>query len=296
MLQDLSPLQLGPTNFSFGPFPFLIGILNVTPDSFSDGDLYHNPKQALKHALDLQAQGADLIEIGAESTRPGATAITVQKELDRLLPVLDVLRDQINLPVSLDTRKVKVAEKLLSYGVDLINDVSAFEFDKEMIPFLAQHHLPAVLMHSRGNPQTMSSLNRYPNIMEELCRFFEEKLEALDKKKVDLRKIILDPGVGFAKTGSQNVQLLAYLKQLQKFRRPLMIGLSRKSFLKKYFEEDHVPRDRSTLSEVAHALCLNQGIQFLRVHNVAAARRTCTLVNDFLSSPSPFEGEGRERG
>lgn len=259
----------------------LVGILNITPDSFSDGNLYNNPEQALKQALALQEQGADLLEIGAESTRPGAEEISLEEELDRLIPVLEIFQNKIKLPLSLDTRKTKVAEKLLPYGVSLINDVSGFEFDKEMIPFLAQHQLPAVLMHSRGTPQTMSHLNKYQNVVDDIVRFYEEKLQLLEKNKVNIQKIILDPGFGFAKVGDQNIELLAGLKKLHTFKLPLMIGLSRKSFLKKYFKEDQSPQERATLSEVAHALCLLQGVQFLRVHDVEAALRTKKLLNDF---------------
>jgi len=288
----MKSFPIGKRVFDFSDTPYFLGILNLTPDSFSDGARYLKPERALEHALALQAQGVDLLDIGAESTRPGADEISIEEELSRLIPLFELLQGKINIPISLDTRKVKVIERLIPYGIDLINDVSAFEHDPEMLDFLAQTKLPAILMHQRGKPKNMSLLNQYTNISEDVRKYFEEKLNFLAKNGMETGRFILDVGIGFAKVGLQNMQILSSLSGLHSLGLPLLVGLSRKSFLKKYFKEEHEAAERGTLSEVAQALCMQQKVQFLRVHDVQSAQRTKSLMRDYLYEQSKNGASG----
>jgi dihydropteroate synthase len=278
----LTSLKIGSHLYDFSNHQiYIMGILNVTPDSFSDGGLYENPGQAIEYALQMQEEGADFIDIGAESTRPGAPEISVEEELTRLTPLLEKLIPQLKIPVSLDTRKVSVARRAIQCGVSLINDVSGFQFDPEMIPFLQQTKVFAILMHSRGTPETMSQLAQYESVTEELYSYFDKRLADLEKHGISRERLLIDPGIGFAKMGLQNVEILAGLDRLENFGRPVVIGLSRKSFLDLFFGSPSHPREREVGTEIAHALAILKGAHILRVHDVGAAKKTIQFVKEF---------------
>jgi len=286
-------LQIASRLFDFSHSVYVMGILNVTPDSFSDGGRYLHPQQALDQALKMQEEGADIIDVGAESTRPGAVAISAEDEIKRLEPLFNLLVPRLKIPVSIDTQKAGVAEFAIQKGAALINDVSGFEFDPEMISVLQRHPVPAILMHSReAPPSPQPSPIEGEGVMENFLSFFEIKLVELEKKGISSTRLILDPGIGFAKQGKENVEILSQLHYMKKFSCPLMVGLSRKSFLEEYFGPTSHPSERGLGTEVAHALAISQGANLLRVHDVAAAKKTIRFVKEFKSPLAPLLQSG----
>jgi dihydropteroate synthase len=198
------------------------------------------------------------------------------------MPILERLIPKLRIPVSVDTRKASVARRAMEEGASMINDVSGFQFDPEMIPLLRDSEIPAVLMHSRGTPEEMTALTHYDNSLPAaLISFFDRRLEDLERSGISRERLWLDPGIGFAKAGSQNVEILSHLSEFKKWGRPLMVGLSRKSFLEASFGPTDHPRERGTGTEVAHTLAILGGANILRVHDVAAAKKTIRFVKEW---------------
>ncbi len=276
-------LKIGNRLFDLAHSIYLIGILNITPDSFSDGGKFLDPEKALEQALQMQEEGADILDIGAESTRPGSQEVPIEEETKRLLPILNKIASKIQIPISIDTRKASVAQMAMDYGASLINDVSGFQFDSSMISLLQKTNIPAILMHSRGIPETMSQQNQYESIVKDILLFFETRIHDLEKNGISKEKLLIDPGIGFAKVGKQNVELLSKLDQFKILQRPIVVGLSKKSFLKDFFESSIDPEKRKIGTEVAHALAVLKGVNFLRVHEVKAAKQTIRFTQNFLS-------------
>ncbi len=274
--------------FSIADHPFdfskkiaVMGILNLTPDSFSDGGEWNNPENALSRALQMEEEGADLIDIGAESTRPNASAISLEEEKKRLFPVLEKILLKIKIPISLDTRRAAIARDAIGLGVSLLNDVSAFSFDPEMVEVLSKTTVPIVLMHQRGNPQTMMEDVEYEDILSELVNYFKTKISFLESHGIVKERIIIDPGIGFAKKGVQNLKILANLQEFVFFNCPILVGLSRKSFLQAYLEKALHPKERGGGTELAHLLAAQMGANILRVHDVKKCIKTLSLLKDF---------------
>ncbi len=257
----------------------VMGILNLTPDSFSDGGDYQDSPRTLDRALQIQEEGADCLDVGAESTRPGAEEISTSEQWGRLEFFFEEVLPILKIPVSIDTRNAKVAEYALKAGAKMVNDVSAFEHDPCMLELLARSRSFYVLMHHRGDPRTMSRLSRYENCKEEVMEFFEVKLKKLFERGIQKERVFLDVGIGFAKQGAQNMELLAHLNEFKKWNCPLLIGLSRKSFLEEYLGPTLHPKERNT--ELAHFIALQQGAHVLRVHDVKAARQTIHFFQDY---------------
>jgi dihydropteroate synthase len=255
----------------------VMGILNVTPDSFYDGGNYLDPARALDRALQMEEEGARIIDVGAESTRPGARPLSLEEELQRLLPLFKMLGKKLKVPFSVDTRKAEVARKAIEEGASLINDVSGFSFDLGMVNVLQTNEVLAVLMHSRGTPETMKSLTQYDSVAQDLMSFFEKRLQALGSAGIKRERLWIDPGIGFAKTPEQSLEILSQLRGFKSFGLPLMLGVSRKSFLDEYFGSKD-PSERALATEMAHALAILNGANILRVHDVAAALKTARFV------------------
>ncbi len=251
----------------------LMGIVNATPDSFSDGRPEGTLDAFLRHARKLIRDGADVLDIGGESTRPGAEPVSVDRELARVIPLIAALRGETELPLSIDTRRAAVAEAALRAGVDIVNDVSGFCFDPEMEGVLRRFSPAVVAMHSRGTPETMQAPPHtvYGDVMADVSR--ELALRATQLKKWGLRdgQIALDPGLGFAKTAAQSLELLHRIGELKGLGHPVLLGASRKSFLGRVSGEA-LPEKRDPETLAAMALAFQSGIRFFRVHNVAAAR------------------------
>jgi dihydropteroate synthase len=243
-----------------------MGILNVTPDSFSDGANL-TPQQFAEKGRLLAEQGADILDIGGESSRPGSDPISAEEELRRVIPVLQLLRPQLAIPISVDTTKAEVAEAALQAGADILNDISALQGDSRMETVCQKYGCPVVLMHRKGDSRTMQQNPTYVNVVQEVTEFFRKRMNALT---IPQEEIILDPGIGFGKKLEHNLALLQSIPQLCDLGRPVLIGLSRKRFLGEI--TGRAPSEREFASSAAHALCVARGAHILRAHNVMAAR------------------------
>ncbi len=260
-----------------GP-PKVMGILNLTPDSFSDAGQFLDSKKAEEHVLQMQEEGMELLDVGAESTRPGASEISSIEQLRRLEVFFEKTFPLLKVPVSIDTRNPEVAEFCVKAGVFMVNDVSGLSFETEkMLGLLKSSHVNYVLMHSRGIPSNMQALTEYGDVLKELELFFDQKIRLLQEAGVSKERIVLDPGIGFAKMAQHNLKILSSLERFKKWGCPLMIGVSRKSFLKEIFGNENL----KTGTELAHLLALQKGVHFLRVHDVRSAKQTLKFFESF---------------
>lgn len=249
----------------------LMGILNLTPDSFSDGGRYFLPEEAVGRALQMAREGADLLDLGAESTRPGAQPVTAEEEIRRLLPVLIRLKDKIDIPLSIDTTKPEVAEISLHNGAHLINDVSGLkDSGREMAQVVKKYGAGLILMHRRGDPSTMQSLTQYGDVVREVMQELGSSLEVALEEGLSPDQIVVDPGLGFAKTAEQNIEILSRLEEFHSLGFPLLLGPSRKSFLGKLTGRETGEREFATAAVAAFAVF--KGVQILRVHEIAPMR------------------------
>ena len=255
--------------------PRIMGIINTTPDSFYPGSRVSNPEAALEKAREMMDQGADILDLGALSSRPGAEEISEQEELDRLTPVLEILRKHFpDFPLSVDTWRSGVARSLReNFGIHMVNDITAGSLDPEMFTTMAQLNIPYIMMHMQGTPATMQQEPVYENMVDELLQFFAEKVYKL--RKLGLNDIIIDPGFGFGKTLEQNYQLLREFDLFQMLELPLMAGISRKSMIYKLLESS--PEFALNGTTAAHMVALMKGARLLRVHDVAAAKETVKI-------------------
>src|SRR5271156_2365620 len=247
--------------------PLIMGVLNVTPDSFSDGGRYLDPAQALDRALEMEAEGADIIDLGGESTRPGAASISAEVELARVLPVVRRLRGRLKIPLSIDTWKASVAVAALDEGAEIVNDVSAGRWDPLLWPAVAQFRAGYVLMHALDRPTTMQMEPHYADVSGEIVDFLGKFLARAEENGLALESIVCDPGFGFGKTLTHNLTLLRDLETFQALRRPILVGLSRKNFLKLLGGSDSV----TITSDMAHVWATARGAAIWRVHDVASA-------------------------
>ncbi len=248
----------------------LMGILNVTPDSFSDGGQFDSVSAAVEHALRLADEGANILDIGGESTRPGATAVPLDEELRRVVPVVRELARQTKTPISIDTSKAEVARQCLEVGAAIVNDISGLTFDADMPRICQESSCGVIVMHIQGMPQTMQIEPRYDDVVADVCRYFSRRLDDLEAAGITRERIVLDPGIGFGKTAEHNLELLSHIATFHSLGRPVLIGHSRKRFLKKVLGRELEERDAGTLG-VSLALAA-QGTDLLRVHDVRATR------------------------
>jgi dihydropteroate synthase len=270
------------TKFEFQfPRPTLVmGILNVTPDSFSDGGQFFAPEQAVARALEMVRQGADLIDIGGESTRPGAEQVSEQEELHRVLPVIEALADAVPVPLSIDTVKPAVARAALEAGAAIVNDIAANREDDALWRVVAEAGAGYVAMHMQGTPQTMQLNPVYHDVVEEVGAFFRDRLARLQACGVEPEQVALDVGIGFGKTLEHNLQLLAHLETFKLIQRPLLLGASRKSFIGRLLGAD--VDDRLPASLACAAWGVSAGVQVLRVHEVAATVQAVRMTEALL--------------
>jgi len=256
-----------------------MGVVNVTPDSFSDGGLFLDPEAAVAHGRELAQGGAEILDVGGESTRPGAEPVGEEEELRRVIPVIEGLRGA-GAQISVDTSKAAVAAAALDAGAGIVNDVTALRGDREMGPVCAERGVTVVLMHMLGEPRTMQKDPRYDDVVTDVKAFLAERLEAAVAVGVDEARVWLDPGIGFGKTGTHNMELLRRLGELRELGRPLVIGTSRKSFLGKL---DGSPADQRLGGTIASSiLAAAEGADVLRVHDVAEMRQALTVATAIL--------------
>ena len=256
--------------------PLIMGIVNVTPDSFSDGGRYANSDRAVAHGLKMLEQGADIIDVGGESTRPGAAAVDAAEEARRVIPVIRELRRHVTVPVSVDTMKAAVARQALEAGADIINDVSALTHDPDMPALARETKAGVVLMHMQGTPRTMQNYPEYADVMGDVVDFLEARVRDLAQVGLDPAAMAVDPGIGFGKTLEHNLALLAHVDRFHRLGRPVVIGLSRKSFLGTLTGRD--ADDRLAGSLAALAVCAWQGAEILRVHDVQESADAVRVV------------------
>jgi len=260
----------------------IMGALNVTPDSFSDGGHFFDREKAIEEGLRLAQGGADILDIGGESTRPGAKPLDAEEEIRRVIPLIQTLDQKIGIPISVDTRKARVAEKALETGAEMINDISALRFDERMAEVVARWKVPVVLMHMRGNPETMQLDTHYDDFLGEILSFFRERVAFAESRGIPADQIVLDPGIGFGKSLEEqhNLILLKYLQNFKVLEKPLLIGTSRKAFIGKILGLPPREREEGTMATVAVAI-LN-GANIVRVHEVERMRRVVQVTDAVL--------------
>ena len=268
--------QIRDRTLPIGPRPLVMGIVNVTPDSFSDGGRFLQTDAAIAHALDLVRQGADILDIGGESTRPGSTPIPIEEELRRVLPVVQALAQQTQMPLSIDTSKADVAHACLAAGAHIVNDVTALA-DARMIAIAKQYQAGVILMHMQGTPQTMQEDPRYDNVVEDIARWLDERVRSVIAAGVVQDALVLDPGIGFGKRQAHNMELLVRLPELQRLGRPICLGASRKGFIGKITGRG-VPESAAGSVAVVCWAMMKQAVQVLRVHDVAATRDAVMMM------------------
>jgi dihydropteroate synthase len=281
--EQLNPLKIRDCIFNWGERTYLMGILNVTPDSFSDGGQFNNLESALSQAQQMIAQGADLIDIGGQSTRPGAEEISLSEELHRVIPVIKQLRQISSIPISIDTTRAAVAQAAIEAGADLVNDISGGIFDQEMFSTVAQLNVPIILMHLRGNPKTMQQLTDYQDLLGEILEFLNNQIDKAIAAGITCSQIIIDPGIGFAKTYQQNIKILQNLSQFQALNLPILVGVSRKSFIGHILNQKN-PRARVWGTAAACCGAIAQKADILRVHDVAEMYDVCRVADQIWRS------------
>jgi dihydropteroate synthase len=251
--------------------PLVMGIVNVTPDSFSDGGRYVTIEAAVAHGLELVRQGADLLDVGGESSRPGAEPVPLEEELRRVLPVISELAAQTSVPLSVDTCKAEVARQALAAGAHVINDITALQGDPGMAEVVRTFRAGLLLMHMQGTPATMQIQPTYQDVVKEVADFLQARLQASVDVGIEAAQVVLDPGIGFGKTAEHNLRLLAHLDALQRLSRPVCLGVSRKKFLGRLLNRELDQRLAGSLGAVCHALA-HHAAHILRVHDVAQTR------------------------
>jgi dihydropteroate synthase len=266
-----------------GPRALVLGIVNVTPDSFSDGGRFFDPAAAVEHGLRLVAEGADLLDVGGESTRPGSQPVPAEEEIRRVVPVVRELALQTPVPISVDTSKAVVARECLEAGAAVINDVTAMTGDPDMAAVVRESGAGVILMHMQGTPATMQLAPRYGDVVAEVGAFLEERLHALDDLGISREQAAIDPGIGFGKTDAHNLRLLAGLGDLRRLGRPICLGVSRKGLLGRVLGRPTEGRLAASLAAACYGLA-HGAVQIVRVHDVAATRDAVLLLGAVRSA------------
>jgi dihydropteroate synthase len=280
-------LELPSRTLVLGQRTLVMGVLNITPDSFSDGGKFFSLKKAVAAALAMQREGADILDIGAESTRPGSLGISAAEELARLLPVLEALRGILKIPVSVDTQKYAVAELAVGAGAEMLNDISGLKHDQRLAEVAARHKVPLILMHMRGTPQTMQHKPFARNVLRDVASSLRRSLAVAKRAEVPKSQIILDPGIGFGKSYAQNYELLANLPALAKLGFPLMVGTSRKGFLGATLGpkgQPLAPDQRIWGSAATVAASILGGAHIIRVHDIREMAQVARVSDAILQA------------
>jgi dihydropteroate synthase len=283
-------LNCGPKVLELGRRSAVMGIVNVTPDSFSDGGHFFNDDAAVEHGQRLSAAGADIIDIGGESTRPFSDPVSIEEELRRVVPVIEALAARIQVPISIDTTKAAVAKGALDAGATIINDVSALRADPEMAPLAAEYGAPVVLMHMLGEPKTMQLAPVYDDLIVEIRQFFEEALQRASAAGIARDKLVIDPGIGFGKTREHNLLLIKNLSAFEALEVPILIGPSRKAFIRKILTPEggkEVGADQPIVeigTQATVAAAVLNGAHIVRVHNVAGTVATLKIIDAILNA------------
>lgn len=258
-----------------------MGILNITPDSFSDGGLYLDEKRAIERALRLAEDGADIIDIGGESTRPGSDPVPVNEEIRRTIPVIRAISKDINIPISIDTYKAEVARRALDAGASMVNDISGLRFDPDMPRVVAEYDVPVIVMHIKGRPKDMQLNPVYKALIPEIMDYLRISIRLALQFGIKEERLIIDPGIGFGKTFEHNLEILNNLREFSLLEKPVAVGVSRKAFIGKILG-DVPPSDRLEGTAAAVAIAIYNGANILRVHDVKAMVRVARVVDSIL--------------
>ena len=261
----------------------LMGVVNVTPDSFSDGGQFINADKAIAHGLQLMHEGASILDIGGESSRPGAQAVDVEEEIARVIPVIEGLAQEGAPNISIDTRNAKTMEAALKAGANIVNDISALTHDADAVHVAADAQVPVILMHMLGSPESMQKNPRYFNVVDEITQCLQERISYCDAHRIDIGMLILDPGIGFGKTLEHNQLILRNIKNFHDLGAPILLGTSRKSFIAALADDE--PADERIPGSLASAIWgLSQGVQIFRVHDVKETRQAFKIYEAISSS------------
>ena len=281
----MKELILGDKRFLLGKKTLIMGILNITPDSFYDGGRFNSIEKAVLHAKRMEKDGADIIDVGGESSRPGSLGISIKDELDRVIPVINKLIDEISIPISIDTYKSKIAEESLKLGGSMVNDITALRGDKDLARIIAEYDVPVCLMHMKGDPKTMQKDPKYSDVVTEIYDFLSERKEYAISRGISKDKIIIDPGLGFGKrTGGgieDNCVILNKLRKLKETDCPILVGASRKTFIGNICggKNKISPDDRLEGSLAAACISVINGADIVRVHDVKETKRCIDLID-----------------
>jgi len=267
MKQQAQGITIRDKSFVWGKQTYLMGVLNITPDSFSDGGDYNNLEAAFQRAAALVEAGADILDVGGQSTRPGAKQISPEAELERVIPIIKRIRKHLNVPISVDTTRAEIAQQAVQAGADLVNDISGGTFDAAMLTKVAELEVPIILMHIRGTPETMQQLTDYEDLVGDIIAVLRERIAAAEKAGIARSRLLIDPGIGFGKTAEQNLELLRQLDQFQSLGVPILVGTSRKSFIGKILKQDD-PKQRVWGTASTCCAAIAQGADLLRVHDL----------------------------
>jgi dihydropteroate synthase len=276
-------IDCGGKSLDLGSRTHIMGILNVTPDSFSDGGLYADTGKALAHAREMAAAGADIIDIGGESTRPGAQPLSEDEELRRIVPIIERLAAELSIPISVDTYKSNVAKKALGAGASIVNDISGLRFSPDMAQLAADHGAAVIIMHIKGTPRDMQQNPVYADVVGEVRSYLEEGIGIAVKAGVDREKILIDPGIGFGKTLSHNLTILKRLDELRGLGRPIVLGTSRKKFIGSILDIP-VPEQRVDGTSATVTLGIERGASIVRVHDVARMGQVARMTDAILKT------------
>ena len=261
-------------------YTLIMGILNMTPDSFSDGGQFKSHNKAIDHALKMVEEGANIIDIGGESTRPGAEAVQLEEELSRTIPIIEAIRLKSDCLISIDTYKSKVATAALAAGADMVNDISGLTFDHNMASLVAERNVPVIIMHIKGKPGDMQKNPNYDNLIKEIKAFFEVQIAIAKKAGINSGNIILDPGIGFGKRLEDNFEIIRELGQISTMGYPVLLGPSRKSFIGFTLDLPIEERIEGTLASITAGVI--NGARIVRVHDIRATRRTLTITEKIM--------------
>jgi dihydropteroate synthase len=270
--------HLGNQTFEWGRCTYLMGVLNVTPDSFSDGGQYHTLETALRQARHLVQSGADLLDIGGQSTRPQAVEVSLEEELGRVIPVIKAIRQEMEVPISVDTTRAVVAEAAIAAGANVVNDISGATFDPQMLSVVARLGVPVVLMHIRGTPQTMQKLTDYDDLIGEIRTFLHQRMGAAIAAGIQPTHIAIDPGIGFAKTAEQNLEILRRLPEFRSLNCPVLVGASRKSFIGRILDQAN-PKERVWGTAATCCAAISGGADIVRVHDLPEMWDVCRVAD-----------------
>ena len=275
-------IHCGDHTLELGERTLLMGTINVTPDSFSDGDRFYKKDQAIKQGELLASHGADILDVGGESTRPFSDAVDIEEELRRVIPVVSELAKRTSLPISIDTYKGRVARAALDVGASMINDISGLRYDAEMVQVAATSQVPLVLMHMLGSPRTMQLEPRYGSLLSEIIGFLEERIQFACEAGVSRDRIIVDPGIGFGKTVHHNLLLIKHLDSLTTLGQPILLGSSRKSFIGAVLDKEVTEREPGTWATVCASIF--KGAHIVRVHEVATCRQIADMMDAIINA------------